>query len=149
MQDMGAKSQAHEGFTFSSCRKSREWLDKHCWRTTGTFVTVVKDTRVLGAHLCTRILRRNGKTPTNRMTKATRATARMAKFGAPYSKKRQNIRGKNLPMGLYGCESAPVNENSMQSFRAGIANALTYALYPPRPVRPCNLHCIRPCKPHR
>ena len=45
---------------------------------------------------------------------------------APYEKKEKVVRAKMLPMGFYGCETAPVNETAIQKLRSSIVNALTF-----------------------
>ena len=89
MQDMGARSQPIKGFTFSSCRRTRAWLETHKWRTMNTTVTVIKECRDLGAHLCTRVKNRNGTTLTTRIGNATKYIEQIDKHKAPYGKQKQ------------------------------------------------------------
>ena len=60
------------------------------------------------------------------MWKTARSTDRLAKVKAPYNKKVEIIRAKKLPLGLYGCEVAPINESALRTRRASIASCLTF-----------------------
>ena len=52
---------------------------------------------------------------------------RLNRHTGPYDKKVHIVRAKKLPMGLYGCAVAPVNEAALRTFRSAIASCLTIA----------------------
>ena len=60
------------------------------------------------------------------MRKAANSTARLGRVKAPYIKNAEVIRAKMLPEGMYGCETCPVNEGAMRTWRSKPASALTY-----------------------
>ena len=67
-----------------------------------------------------------GTTPTKRIVAAASATERLGRIKAPYEKKMKQIRAKMQSKGLYGCETCPVNEGVMRTWRLKTAGALTY-----------------------
>ena len=123
---MGARLAPQKSMTFSPCKVSREWLKKHRWRCLGRTVPKVTDFRDLGEHLNT-TARHVGTTPTQRIRKATRATAKLNRRKAKFDDKAAVIRVKFMPMGLYDCEVAPINEAVMKAYRAETASTLTYS----------------------
>ena len=70
--------------------------------------------------------RKTGKTLTDRMQKATGCAETMRYIKTSYKHKKTVAKGKLLPMGLYGCEVAPVNEAVLTRFRGAIANVDTF-----------------------
>ena len=88
---------------------------------------MVTDTRDVGAHLNTQEHQKRGTTLTERLTQTTGDVKRLNYIRAPYDKKEKVIRGKLLPKGFFGCETAPINESAMQKNRTAIVNTLTYA----------------------
>ena len=89
-------------------------------------ILVILHVRDLGAHLNASAGKQVGTTLTSRMRETTKSVIRFGKMKAPYEKKAAVIRTKLLPKGLYGCETAPVNESAMRTFRSEVANAVTY-----------------------
>ena len=67
-----------------------------------------------------------GSTLTSRMRETTRSVVRLGKMKAPYPRKTAVVRTKMLPKGFYGCETAPINESAMRTFRSEVVNAATY-----------------------
>ena len=67
-----------------------------------------------------------GTTLTKRMQAATSSTERLNFFKAPYDQKKHIAKAKLLPKGLYGCETSPINETAMRTWRATTATALTF-----------------------
>ena len=126
LQQMGANVAPNKCNTFSSEASARKWLKEHRWRRVGKKISVINDCRDLGAHFNATGGKKVGATVTQRMWKTARPTDRLAKIRAPYSKKVEIIRNKKLPMGLYGCKVAPVNENALRAMRASIASCLTF-----------------------
>ena len=51
------------------------------------------------------------------MKAAMISTKRMGRIKAPYDKKTAIIRAKMLPKGLYGCESCPINDSILRTWR--------------------------------
>ena len=86
---------------------------------------MVTDTRDLGAHLNAAAGRLRGATLTKRMRAAMISTKRLGRIKAPYDKKTAIIRAKMIPKGLYGCESCPVNDSKLRTWRSETANATT------------------------
>ena len=70
--------------------------------------------------------KKDGKTLTDRMQKAAGCAEMMGYIKTTYQNKRTVIKGKILPMGLYGCEVAPVNEAVLTRLRGTIANVITF-----------------------
>ena len=68
----------------------------------------------------------NGETLTDRIQKAAGCAEMMGYIKTTYQNKRTVIKGKILPMGLYGCEVAPVNEVVLTRLRGVIANVITF-----------------------
>ena len=60
------------------------------------------------------------------MQKAAGCAEMMGYIKTSYQNKRTVIKGKILPMGLYGCEVAPVNEAVLTRLRGTIANVITF-----------------------
>ena len=86
----------------------------------GTTILVILHVRDLGAHLNTAAAHMVGPTLTTKMRETTRSVIRLGKMKAPYARTAVVIRTKVLPKGLYGCETAPVNESTMRTFRAEV-----------------------------
>ena len=110
LQDMGARIAPQKSLTFSSNNTARQWLRNHKWRILQDVVPVVNTCRDLGAHLNSLVNKKDGKTLTDRMHKAAGCAEMMGYIKTTYQNKRTVIKGKILPMGLYGCEVAPINE---------------------------------------
>ena len=87
---------------------------------------VINDCRDLGAHFNAAQGRRAGTTLTGRMWATARSTERLSKHRGPCEKKVNIVRAKKLPMGLYGCEVAPVDEAALRTMRSAIVSCLTF-----------------------
>ena len=87
---------------------------------------MVNNCRALGAHFNATGGKMAGTTLTQRRRTTARSTGRLKKTRAPYEKKVAIMRGKKLPMGLFGCEVAPVNEGAMRMFRSAIASRIAF-----------------------
>ena len=125
LEDMGARIAPQKNTTFSSYSTAREWLRKHQWRRLGMKVPVVNDCMDVGARFNTTQGKMVGTTLTQRMRQTASSAGRLEKHKAPYAKNVEMIRAKKPPMGLYGCELAPVNESAMRTLRSAIASCLT------------------------
>ena len=117
LEDMGAKIAPAKPVTFTPEPVDRRWLRTHKWRRLGTTKPVILHVRDLGAHLNTAAAQMVGSTLTARMRETTRSVIRFGEMKAPYPPKTSVISTKMLPEGLYGCETAPVNESAMKTFR--------------------------------
>ena len=126
LEDMGAKVAPKKCTTFSSSAANRKWLKQNKWRRLGTTVNVVTDMRDLRAHLNAAGARLSGATLTRRMRTVRTATMRLGRMKAPYDKVAAIVRAKLIPKGLYGCESCPVNDAALRTWRAEVANAATF-----------------------
>ena len=60
------------------------------------------------------------------MQNTTGCVETMGYIKTPYKHKQTVVRGKLLPMGLYGCEVAPANEAVLTRFRAAIASVVAF-----------------------
>ena len=70
--------------------------------------------------------KKKGTTLTTRMRETAASMKSLDHMNAPYDMKEQVIRAKMVPKGLYGCETAPINEAAILKLSSTIANALTY-----------------------
>ena len=82
--------------------------------------------RDLGAHLNAATNRAYGTTLTNRMRKMADGMKNLQMKKAPFKAKADLIRAKKLPMALYGCETAPVNEGALRRLQTAIVDTLTF-----------------------
>ena len=126
LQDLGAKIAPKKCYAFTSCTTSRSWLRQHRWGRLDKVITVVNDTRDLGAHLNATVNKMVGTTLTQRMIKMTTKTNALNMHKADYDKKAAIIRGKLIPAAIYGCETAPVNEAALRGLRTSIVDTLAY-----------------------
>ena len=126
LQDMGARIAPSKSLTFSSNNTARQWLREHRWRILQDVVPVVNTCRDLGAHLNSLVNKKDGETLTDRMQKTAGSAEMMGYIKTTYQDNRTVIKGKILPMGLYGCEVAPVNEAVFTKLRGTIANVITF-----------------------
>ena len=92
---MGAKIAPRKSLIFSSNNTARQWLRNHRWRILKDVVPVTNTCRDLGAHLNSLVNRKNGKTLTDRMQKATGCAEMMGYIKTTYQNKRTVIKGKN------------------------------------------------------
>ena len=123
---MNAKLAPAKSVTFTSEAADRKWLRTHKWRRLGKTIPVILHARDLGAHLNTSVGKQVGTTLTARIRGTTKSVIRIGKMKAPYSRKTAVIRTKMLPKALYGCETAPINEAAMRTFRSEVADAAAY-----------------------
>ena len=126
LQDMGAKVSAGKCINFASSETTRVWLRTHKWRRLNKTISVQNECRDLGARLNMAGKRRTGRTLTERLHKAAKYAGRVGIKKAPNLTKVGTGRAKVIPMGTYGCETAPVNESAIRQPRASIADAITY-----------------------
>ena len=89
-------------------------------------VPVVNSCRDVGAHLNATKNRKVGTTLTERLWKTAGAAEKLRYIKALYERKAAVVRAKLLPMGLFGCEVAPINEAAMRTLRSSIVNVLTF-----------------------
>ena len=121
--DIGAKLAPAKSYTFSNNKKTRQRLRQHQWQHTNSTIKVVIHGRDLGTHLNTGHVM-VGTTLTNRMLQAITTTNRTKHLPNTYQQKAHLIRPLVLPKALYGCESAPVCERTLQKLRSAIADAI-------------------------
>lgn len=112
--------------TFTSGPADRKCLRTHKWRRIGTAILVILHVGDLGAHLNIAAAQMVGSTLIARMRETTRSVIRIRNMKAPYARNAAVIRTKMQPKGFYGCETAPVNESAMRTFRVEVVNAVTY-----------------------
>ena len=127
LEDMGAKLAPTESMTFPTCTATSNWLKQHRWPRAGATIPLVGNYRDLGAHLSVSAKKKQGRTLTKRMVQATMYAIKASYVKAPYRKKAALARGKITPMGVFGCETCLVSENSIVGLRSNIADMLAFS----------------------
>ena len=122
---MGAMLAPTKSITFSTDTNISGWLREYKWRCINSTLTVVNDCRDLGAHLNLSAVWKTGATLTNRIRRGVAYAKKLVYAKAPFFKKAVVLRGKVLPMSLYGCETCPVNEDALQELRSAFADTVS------------------------
>ena len=122
----GAKLAPHKSVAFSTEGTARNWLKQHCWRRVGRTIEVLSNCRDLGAHVNFSKYVKYETTLTARLRKAASYVRRIARTKAPYLTKIQLALAKGMPMGVYGCETCPINEQAMKDMMGAMADVTTY-----------------------
>ena len=121
--DLGARVATNKCFMFATNSKVRAFLAKFEWNDEGMKTPVCNNFRDLGTHLnltnsC------NGSTLTKRMDKAIKMVKHLNWMPINQAEKEMIVRANILPLALYGCEAAHINESVFQRLRAAIAEAI-------------------------
>ena len=122
-QDIGAKVADKKCFCFATDTSTRSFLARYDWDGQGLQIPVINSFRDIGTHVNV-TTSNNGKTLTDRMSKARYSTNRLRWLPMPLEFKQKIVQANILPAGLYGCEAAWVNKSCLKAFRAAVANAL-------------------------
>ena len=96
------------------------------WPALGCNVKVVLNVRDLGGHLSV-AARATGATLTMRLQRGAKVTRSFRWLPTPYSEKAQMVRGKAMPLALYGCEAVPCAECALNGFRTAILDTISPA----------------------
>jgi len=123
LHTIGAKPAPNKCFTFSSNTATRVRLAAHHWQQLQAKVKVVREVRDLGGHLSTSA-NLGGATLTCRMKRATAYCHRLACFPWTWEAKRKVVETLIYPLGLYGCEAAPINDAAMAKLNIAVAKAI-------------------------
>ena len=100
----------------STSANQRANMRRMKWGIRNVSMTVVQDSRDLGAHINTiRQVRNN--TLAARMKEATQLVRRITFMPVPRTRKRIVINGKAIPKALYGAEVTPVPKNISLNWR--------------------------------
>ncbi len=123
LQDIGAKVADKKCFCFATDKATRSFLVRYDWDGQGLQIPSINNFRDIGTHV-NLTATNNGKTLTDRMSKARHSTNRLRWLPLPLEFKQKIVQANILPAGLYGCEAAWVNKSCLKAFRAAVANAL-------------------------
>ena len=121
--DVGARVATNKCFMFATDSLVRSYLSTYHWDADGSKIPVCNNFRDLGSHLnltCSN----NGSTLTKRMQKAIKMLAQLGWMPISMAEKENIIRANILPMALYGCEAAHINEAVFEQLKAAIAKVI-------------------------
>ena len=122
-EDIGARVATNKCFTFATDLYTRTYLANLNWDNKGTKIPNINSFRDLGGHLNLN-KNLNGATLTARMYKAAQMAKRLRWMPIPRKFKETIVLCNIIPAGLYGAESAHVNQSALKHLKSAIAYAI-------------------------
>ena len=123
LHDMGAKVAPKKSYMFSSCKQAREVYANFFWPHVQDTVPVTTCIRDLGGQLNT-TGRPIGTTINSRIDDAIAVCRKVQYLSHDTATKARIIRGKVLPMALYGVENSHPSEAQLHRLQSAIVDAL-------------------------
>ena len=153
LQDMGAKVSPTKCLTFANHRDARSDLKREHWGPQRFSIPSAADHRDLGAHFDT-TARRVASTLSARLRRATGTARFIQALPIDAARKAKLVKGKALPMALYGCEVSSLNGSLLNTFSTAVqdclanrnrlrAEALTYEAAGPVDIDPRAVALVR------
>ena len=120
---IGTRPAPAKCYSCSTQSFNRFRLTHEYWGEISAYITVVHSIRDLGDHLYTSG-RMNGATLTARLRRALVLCHRLSHFSWPWAAKQKVVQTLILPLGLYGCEAAPVANKLSAKLAVAIAKSI-------------------------
>ena len=123
LHDMGAAVAPKKSYLFASSKDARTYLENVVWPHVQSKINVILHTRDLGGQLNT-TSKHKGTTINARIDNATATCKRIRFLNISIHDKERLIRGKILPMALYGIENAHPTEAKLHALQSAIVDVI-------------------------
>ena len=138
LQDLGSKVSVAKSVLFSSSAHTRKIMRIYHWKTLGCRIQTAVAARDLGAHINFG-KRKRTNTLVARMKCGAKCCKRVSAMPASLKIRLRGIRGKCLPLALYGSETTPLQFKAVRELNASIKKGVSIGCHPTTNARLLNL----------